>query len=476
MKKILFIIIIIFFTGNTIFAQTQGIKYQAVVRNASGAVLQNQTIGMRISILEGSVTGTSVYTETWNTQTNDFGLVNLTIGVGEGSTTDDFSAIDWGSNNYWMKIEMDEAGGSNYTEMGTSQLLSVPYALYSEKTPWTSSGDTLFCVKDAQKRPVFIVFSDGVQVIVDTTATKSGAGGRFLVSGRGLNKKDKGNEMNFMDMTKKNYLIGNNVAPDLVPTPTTGIKNSILGYEAGNKLTTGYEHTFIGYQAGYSSVGGNSNIFIGNKAGYSSQNGVGNINIGFSAGYSNNNNPGSNIFVGQASGYANANGFENVYIGYRAGQAGLIGENNVYLGAYAGRMNSGTGNVFIGSNVGNTYPSNSTVSNMLYIDNSSTATPLISGNFDDGNEEVHINGHFTFNQGVNSVTLPAGRGTSGQVLTTDGNGNTSWGANKSAENPKKTELLESEIQNQKLQIEKLLKENKNLEARLTVLEKVINKK
>ena len=293
---------------------------------------------MQISILKGSETGLSVYTETWTVPTNNFGLVNLNIGVGDGSTTDDFSAITWGTDNYWLQVGLDKNGGTDYTVMGTSKLLSVPYALYSEKTPWTSSGDTLFCVKDAQDRPVFIVFSDGVQVIVDTTVTKSGAGGRFLVSGRGINKSDKGSEINFMDMTKKNYLIGNNVAPGLVPTPTTGIKNSILGYEAGNKLTTGYEHTFIGYQAGYSSVGGNSNIFIGNKAGYSSQYGVGNINIGFSAGYSNNNNPGSNIFVGQASGYSNADGFENVYIGYRAGQIGSIGENNVYLGAYAGRQ------------------------------------------------------------------------------------------------------------------------------------------
>jgi len=476
MKKTLFILLITLYTGTILFAQSpQSFKYQAVIRDASGAILKNQTVGLQISILQGSSTGATVYTETWTTSTNDFGLVNLNIG--EGTSGDNFSTVKWGNDNYWVKVELDENGGTSYTEMGTSKLLSVPYALYSGQTPWTSSGDTLFCVKDAQNRPVFIVFKDGVQVIVDTTAAKSGAGGRFLVSGRGINKNDKGTEMNFMDMTKENYLIGNNVAPNIIPGAIDGIKNSILGYEAGNKLSQGYEHTFIGYHAGYNTVDGNSNVFIGNNAGYSSEYGVGNVNIGDGAGYSNNNNPGSNIFIGKSSGYSNTNGFENVYLGYQAGGAGSNGDHNVYLGSYTGRMNSGSGNVCIGTNVLNTFPNYTNISNKLYIDNENTATPLLWGDF--ANDSLKVFKYFNIND---AYTFPTVDGGAGQVLRTDGNGHLSWEA-KSFDNSDKVILLETSVKKQQQQIEELLKENeqiknenKNLDARIKVLETFINNK
>ncbi len=471
MKKNLFFLFLIFITGITTFAQTpQSFKYQAVIRDVNGAVLQNQSVGLQISILQGSNAGPSVYSETWTKTTNEFGLISLNIG--EGATSDNLSAVSWKADNYWVKVELDETGGTNYTEMGTSKLLSVPYALYS-KSPWESTGDTLFCVKDAQNRPVFIVFSDGVQVIVDTTATKSGAGGRFLVSGRGINKS-KGTEMNFMDMTKKNYLIGNNVAPNISPTGTTGIKNSILGYEAGHSLVSGYQHTFIGYQAGYNSTGGNSNIFIGNNAGLTTQNGIGNVYIGLNAGYYNNHSTGSNVFIGQNSGYYNTDGNENVYIGYQVGGNGANGTRNVYLGAYAGMNNSGSNNVFIGPNVGY----NVNTSDKLYIDNSNTSQPLIWGDF--ANRILKINGTFNIND---VYSFPTVDGTNGQVLKTDGSGNLTWqNVTKLSDNSKEIILLKTSVKNQQQQIEKLFKENeiiktenKNLELRIKNLEKLVSK-
>ena len=508
MKKTLLILFVILFTGTAFFAQSPGFKYQAVVRNASGAILQNQAVGLKISILQGSETGTSVYSETWNIETNDFGLVNLIIG--EGSSSDDFTAISWGTDDFWIKIELDETGGTAYTEMGTSQLLSVPYALRSG-SDWESTGDTLFCVKDDEGKPVFIVYPDGVEVIVDTSTvtksgaggrflvsgrginkgtkgpdqpvlvvqpagvqvivdtsaiTKSGAGGRFLVSGRGINKNGKGTELNFMDLTKKNYLIGHNVAPNLIPSESDGIKNSILGYEAGYLMETGYEHTLVGYKAGYNSIGGNSNVFIGNNAGFSSEDGIGNVNIGFSAGYSNNHNPGSNVFIGQASGYGNTNGYENVYIGYQVGALGSDGNRNVYLGPYTGTINTGSGNVFIGADVGSTV----NTSDMLYIDNSETLTPLIWGDF--VNDILRINGSLNVND---AYTFPTTDGTINQVLSTNGSGTLTWVPpaklfNKSEE----LKLLKTTVKDQQKQIEKLIKENKIFEERLKALEKSIN--
>ena len=144
--------ILLFATASVVSALAFGqapqmFKYQAVARDLSGNVLANQSVGFQISILQGSVAGTSVYTETQATTTNDFGLVNLEIGNGTW-VAGDFTSIGWGNDTYFAKIEMDETGGTNYQLMGTSQLLSVPYALYSQSTGdtsrWQLSGTDLF--------------------------------------------------------------------------------------------------------------------------------------------------------------------------------------------------------------------------------------------------------------------------------------------------------------------------------------------
>lgn len=129
----------ILLTSTILPAQTpEGFTYQAVARDASGEILANRSVGMRISILQGSVSGTSVYSETHAETTNAFGLINLEIG--SGTTSDSFSSIDWSLGSYYVKIEMDINGGTSYTEFGTSQLLSVPYALHAKTAGNTFSG------------------------------------------------------------------------------------------------------------------------------------------------------------------------------------------------------------------------------------------------------------------------------------------------------------------------------------------------
>lgn len=118
-----------------VFAQApQKMSYQAVIRNTSNALVANQAVGMRVSILQGSPTGTEVYKETYspNPQTNANGLVTIQIGSGT-PVTGNFSSINWSAGPYFIKTETDPAGGTNYTITGTSQLLSVPYAMYSIK-------------------------------------------------------------------------------------------------------------------------------------------------------------------------------------------------------------------------------------------------------------------------------------------------------------------------------------------------------
>lgn len=138
MKK-LFILLASFALSASMYAQApEKMSYQAVVRDASNALVSNSAVGMQISILQGSATGTSVYTETQTPTSNDNGLVTIEIGGGT-VVSGDFSTIDWGNGPYFIKTETDPIGGTNYTITGTSQLLSVPYALHA-KTAESISG------------------------------------------------------------------------------------------------------------------------------------------------------------------------------------------------------------------------------------------------------------------------------------------------------------------------------------------------
>jgi hypothetical protein len=113
-------------------AQTPNlISYQAVIRNASGALVSGKTVKARISILKDSANGTAVYTETHQVKTNTNGLMTLQIGGGT-VVSGNFNTIDWGKTNYFTKQEIDPDGGTNYTLIGVSQMLSVPYALHAK--------------------------------------------------------------------------------------------------------------------------------------------------------------------------------------------------------------------------------------------------------------------------------------------------------------------------------------------------------
>ena len=106
-------------------------SYQAVMRSGSGQLLINQSIAVKVSILQGSPAGAPVYSERLTGNTNANGLATLEIGTGT-VLTGTFNTIDWPSGNYYLKTETDPSGGTNYTITGTSQLLSVPYAMYAK--------------------------------------------------------------------------------------------------------------------------------------------------------------------------------------------------------------------------------------------------------------------------------------------------------------------------------------------------------
>ena len=137
----LFTILVAVLLTATVWAQApQKMSYQAVIRDASNDLITSHAVGMRVSILQGT---TPVYVETQATSTNANGLVSVEIGNGTFVSGVAFSAIDWSIGTYSIKTETDPAGGTNYTINGTSQLLSVPYALYAKNVENDVSGNTI---------------------------------------------------------------------------------------------------------------------------------------------------------------------------------------------------------------------------------------------------------------------------------------------------------------------------------------------
>jgi hypothetical protein len=145
MKKIN--LLLVFCLVMLTFAQAQippqAFNYSAVARNASGQPIATTTIGIQVSILKTSPTGVSQYSENHFVNTDAFGLFNLVIGGGavqSGSMT----TIDWSNDNYYLKVGMDASGGTNFLTMGTTQLLSVPYALYAKSAGTVTNSTTSF--------------------------------------------------------------------------------------------------------------------------------------------------------------------------------------------------------------------------------------------------------------------------------------------------------------------------------------------
>ena len=133
--KTLIFLIIILFVDYQLVAQSQGapesMNYQAVIRDGSGSIIASQSVGIRIDILQGSASGTSVYQETFTTTTNAYGSIAIQIGTGT-VVSGTFSTIDWGGNIYFVETAVDISGGNTYTVISTTQFVSVPYALYAK--------------------------------------------------------------------------------------------------------------------------------------------------------------------------------------------------------------------------------------------------------------------------------------------------------------------------------------------------------
>jgi len=140
-KTVMVLLACTFFLSTVKAQAPEKMSYQAVVRNSSDQLVTNTSVGMQISVLQGSATGTAVYVERPFPTTNANGLVTIEIGTGT-VVSGDFATIDWANGPYFIKAETDLNGGSNYTITGTSQLLSVPYALHAKTAESITGGIT----------------------------------------------------------------------------------------------------------------------------------------------------------------------------------------------------------------------------------------------------------------------------------------------------------------------------------------------
>ena len=144
--KLLNLILILNSIATLALAQVpQKFSYQSVIRNSGNQLIANQTVGIKISVLQGSANGTVVYAETHSPTTTANGLANIEIGGGN-VLSGNFANINWSNGPYFIKTETDVNGGNNYSISATQQLLSVPYAFRAEDISYSvsQSGDTLF--------------------------------------------------------------------------------------------------------------------------------------------------------------------------------------------------------------------------------------------------------------------------------------------------------------------------------------------
>lgn len=137
MKKLLTLLAALYLVLTLQAQPPQKISYQAVVRNSTNALVTNQPVGVKITILQGSATGTPVFAETHTPTTNANGLINIVIGTGSPAINGLLDVV-WSTGPYFIKTEIDPAGGTAYSITSTSELLSVPYALYAKKAESTN--------------------------------------------------------------------------------------------------------------------------------------------------------------------------------------------------------------------------------------------------------------------------------------------------------------------------------------------------
>lgn len=408
MKKNVYLILSIILFAQALIAQVPGkFNYQAVIRNDAGELITEQNVDVQISILNNSPGGTLLYQESHSQSTNAYGIINIVIGDGIDKTAD-FSEINWSQNDKYLKVEVD--AGTGLTNLGTVQLLSVPYSLFAEtadssgisattlmadianfadsarvagmaytanmanvlgsNSVYSTNTDTLFVVKDHSGNVVFAVFPDGAQIIVNEAA--KGKVGGFAVSGR---SPAKAADVEILKVTADSTRIFINdtvVAKGSVGgfavsgrSPSKNSNNNLLFITADSTRVYVNESTGTKGKVGGFAVSGRSpakgttqpmffttidstRIFTNDTiSGF----GIRDNSKGEATSYMQLTP--LNYFIGHRAGESITTGRYNTFIGYETGSKSTWGNGNMFIGFNAGYSNlDGQLNIFIGNEVG----------------------------------------------------------------------------------------------------------------------------
>lgn len=340
MKSSLFLctlLSLVLLTQTFIQAQApQKFKYQSVARDVSGQELISTPIGLRFSLHDQSQTGTIVYQETHVVSTNAFGLFSVNIGEGTASIST-FGSVDWSTGAKFLEVEADLSGGTSYTAFGTTELMSVPYALYAQ-----SSGAPLLPVgNEAGNTPYW----NGTSWVVNSSNIFNA--GLLVGIGTGLPLQRLHVNGNLNIATDSSYMINNRKI-----LWANGTGNLFTGFNAGNSNTIGFNNSFYGFNSGTTNSVGSQNTFIGTETGSANVDGMMNSFLGRRAGFSNTNGN-ENTFIGAYAGQSNTEGLHNSFLGVTTGSANTLGSENTFLGAHAGYFNVlGSYNTFVGNFAG----------------------------------------------------------------------------------------------------------------------------
>lgn len=297
MKKITFCLFAFLITTQLQAQAPQKMSYQSVVRNSAGQLISNSTVGVQISVLQGSASGIAVYIERHTSPTNANGLTSLEIGNGT-VVAGNFSAIDWANGPYYLKTETDPNGGTTYSIEGTSQLLSVPYALYA-----VSAGNS----------------GSGSGVTLDQAYDQEGPG-----AGRSITVDAGAVQINNSGSNTIGLEINSSV------TNSTGVLANVSGSGVGFRAeSNNASNTFAAIQANTNSSGMSNSAILGNNtgAGYGIAGQIPQTATGAAAVY------GSNLRTTGGSGVSG--------IGYN----GVVGQTNFGdgFGVYGSNAGGGTG-------------------------------------------------------------------------------------------------------------------------------------
>ncbi len=373
----------------------QAISYQAVARNNSGAILSNQLISLRFTIRDNTSGGTIVYRETQNLTTSAIG--SFSVNIGQGTVVQGtFSTINWAVNNKFLQVEMDATGGSVFLDLGTQQMLSVPYALFSGSSGggWGLTGnsgtvDGTNFIGTTDNIPLnlkvgnvkagridknqFNAFYGGLSGNAITTGTSNSGFGHSALTGVTIGTANTGvgtyalqslaggqyatavgyESQQYINNSGTLYnswntsigafsLQGSNTASD-----NTGIFNTAIGAQALSHNTSGGYGTAIGMGALVLNTTGNFNTATGKDALNSNTTGSSNSAYGYECLYSNVSGI-RNAAFGEKT-LHECTGLDNTAFGSDALNLTTTANYNTAIGAFAGAIRDNGGfNTFLG--------------------------------------------------------------------------------------------------------------------------------